>query len=100
MQKTGFVNLRNVQKPRFDNLRIVQNAVALMLTGAGHKLFFFSKYDESAENRMEIDFLIAKSKLTNRHNISPYIHDPVAVSSLHHQEVNLDIYSLMNPATV
>ena len=47
---------------------------------------------------MEIDFLIAKSKLTNRHNISPYIHDPVAVRSLHHQEVNLDIYSLMNPA--
>lgn len=50
---------------------LTENIVAQMLTAAGHKLYFFSKYDEDAENRMEIDFLIAKSKLTNRHNISP-----------------------------
>ncbi len=34
--------------------------------------FFFSKYDKSnASERMEIDFLIAKSKLGSRKNISP-----------------------------
>ncbi|MDE6649417.1 MAG: ATP-binding protein [Muribaculaceae bacterium] len=50
---------------------LTENIVAQMLTAAGHKLYFFSRYDEDAEDRMEIDFLIAKSKLTNRHNISP-----------------------------
>lgn len=50
---------------------LTENIVAQMLIAAGHKLYFFSKYDENAEDRMEIDFLIAKSKLTNRHNISP-----------------------------
>ena len=34
-------------------------------------LFFFSKYDkDDAAERMEIDFLIAKSRITSRHNIS------------------------------
>jgi hypothetical protein len=43
-----------------------------MLTAAGHKLFFFSQYDaEYSENRMEVDFLIQKDKVTSRHNISP-----------------------------
>ena len=50
---------------------MTENIVAQMLTAAGHKLYFFSRYDQDAEDRMEIDFLIAKSKLTNRHNISP-----------------------------
>ena len=51
---------------------LVENIVAQMLRAAGRKLYFFSKYSESdADERMEIDFLIAKSKITNRHNISP-----------------------------
>lgn len=51
---------------------IVENIVAQMLYSAGHKLYFFSRYSHSeASDRMEIDFLIAKSKITNRHNISP-----------------------------
>ncbi len=51
---------------------LVENIVAQMLHVAGHKLYFFSKYsDTNAEERMEIDFLIAKSKITSRHNISP-----------------------------
>lgn len=50
---------------------LTENIVAQMLVAAGHKLYFFSKYDENAENRMELDFLISKSHLTNRHNISP-----------------------------
>ena len=51
---------------------LVENIVAQMLHVAGHRLYFFSKYsDTDAGERMEIDFLIAKSKITNRHNISP-----------------------------
>ncbi|MDE6300726.1 MAG: AAA family ATPase [Muribaculaceae bacterium] len=50
---------------------LVENIVAQMLKAAGHKLYFFSKSSEDSENRMEIDFLIAKSKITSRHNISP-----------------------------
>ncbi|MDE6154715.1 MAG: ATP-binding protein, partial [Muribaculaceae bacterium] len=51
---------------------LVENIVAQMLRAAGHKLYFFSQYDnKNSENRMEIDFLIAKSRLTSCHNISP-----------------------------
>ncbi|MBR1589038.1 MAG: AAA family ATPase [Kiritimatiellae bacterium] len=51
---------------------IVENAVAQMLTATGRSLYFFSKYDKSnADERMEIDFLIAKSKIGRRKNISP-----------------------------
>ena len=51
---------------------LMENIVAQMLAVSGHKLFFFSKAsNEDADDRMEIDFLIRKSKITNRHNISP-----------------------------
>lgn len=51
---------------------VVENIVAQMLHATGHKLYFFSKYSSTdANERMEIDFLIAKSKITSRHNISP-----------------------------
>lgn len=50
---------------------IVENIVAQILRAAGHRLFFFSKYSaDSASDRMEIDFLITKSQITSRHNIS------------------------------
>lgn len=51
---------------------IMENVVAQMLTASGHKLFFYANSSRNdAESRMEIDFLIAKSKISNRHNISP-----------------------------
>ncbi len=50
---------------------LIENIVAQMLRSAGHSLFFFSQYADEAENRMEIDFLISKPVITNRHNISP-----------------------------
>lgn len=51
---------------------LVENIVAQMLIAAGHKLYFYSNPGtRSADDRMEIDFLIAKSKITSRHNISP-----------------------------
>ena len=51
---------------------LVENIVAQMLTASGHKLYFYSNSSrENADERMEIDFLTAKSKLTSRHNITP-----------------------------
>ena len=51
---------------------IIENIVAQMLTSAGHKLYFFSNPSrENTNDRMEIDFLIAKEKISSRHNISP-----------------------------
>jgi len=50
---------------------IMENIVAQMLVSAGHRLYFFSNSDrEDSSSRMEIDFLLAKSKLERRHNIS------------------------------
>lgn len=50
---------------------LVENVVAQMLRVKGHKLFFYSNYSREAEDRMEIDFLIAKPSITSKHNISP-----------------------------
>lgn len=59
-------------KLEFNSGMITENIVAQMLRAAGHHLYFFSKYNkENAEDRMEIDFLIAKDNITTRHNISP-----------------------------
>lgn len=73
----GIVTSELYQKLMFDKLEVnegmlVENIVAQMLRAAGHKLYFFSKYSaKEADERMEIDFLIAKSTITSRHNISP-----------------------------
>lgn len=59
-------------KLEYNGGMIVENIVAQMLRAAGHCLYFFSKYNkEKAEERMELDFLIAKNSITTRHNISP-----------------------------
>ncbi len=59
-------------KLEFNGGMVIENVVAQMLRAAGHKLYFFSKYSKSeAEERMELDFLISKSSVTTRHNISP-----------------------------
>jgi predicted AAA+ superfamily ATPase len=59
-------------KLEFNEGMIIENIVAQMLRAAGHKLYFFSKYDaKNRDNNMEIDFLITKSKVTSRHNIAP-----------------------------
>ena len=51
---------------------LVENVVAQMLKASGHELFFYSNNSkDSAEDRMEIDFLVSKPVITNRHNISP-----------------------------
>ena len=51
---------------------LVENVVAQMFRVAGHKLYFYSNSSRTnSEDRMEVDFLVAKSNLTRRHNISP-----------------------------
>jgi len=59
-------------KLEFNGGMILENIVAQMLTANGHKLFFYSNSSrDNTLDRMEIDFLIAKKSITNRHNISP-----------------------------
>ena len=73
----GIVSADLYRKLMFGKLEVnegmlVENIVAQMLRAAGHKLYFFSNSSRtSADDRMEIDFLIAKSVATSRHNISP-----------------------------
>ena len=65
------------KKLLFDKLEInkgmiFENIVAQMLITSGHKLYFYSNSDRNdCNSRMEIDFLIAKDKISDRHNISP-----------------------------
>lgn len=73
----GIVSADLYRKLMFGKLEVnegmlVENIVAQMLRATGHKLYFFSNSSRtSAEDRMEIDFLIAKPITTSRHNISP-----------------------------
>lgn len=51
---------------------VMENIVAQMLVASGHKLFFYNHVDRNdASQDMEIDFLITKTKITSRKNISP-----------------------------
>ena len=59
-------------KLEFNEGMIVENIVAQMLAASGHRLYFYSNSSrDNASERMEIDFLISKQKITSRHNISP-----------------------------
>ncbi len=50
---------------------IIENIVSQMLTASGHNLYFYSKSSANAEERMELDFLLQKDRVTTRHNIRP-----------------------------
>ena len=75
--ENGIVSEEIYKKLLFDNLNvnqgmIMENVVAQMLTAAGHRLYFYSRTSRlDSQERMEIDFLISKNKITSRHNISP-----------------------------
>lgn len=75
--ENGLVTEEIYKKILFDKLSfnggmLIENIVAQMLRCSGHKLYFYSNPSrQSAKDRMEIDFLIAKSKVTSRQNISP-----------------------------
>ena len=73
----GLVTEEIYKKLLFDKLEVnkgmlIENIVAQMLTCSGHRLYFYSNPSrDDSGSRMEIDFLIAKSKISSRHNISP-----------------------------
>ena len=75
--ENGIVSEEVYRKLLLDKLEVnmgmvMENIVSQMLISSGHKLYFYANADrEDKENRMEIDFLIAKSRITNRHNMSP-----------------------------
>jgi len=75
--ENGIVSEEIYRKLLMDKLEVnmgmvVENVVAQMLVCSGHKLYFYANSDQTnKENRMEIDFLISKKTITNRHNISP-----------------------------
>ena len=56
----------------FDKLHLnegmfMENIVAQMLVSSGHRLFFYSKNSpDNADDRIEIDFLIAISSCLNK----------------------------------
>ena len=57
-------------KLEFNNGMFLENMVSQMLTANGHKLYFYSNPSNiDTSKKMEIDFLIPKSKITTRHNI-------------------------------
>ena len=73
----GLVDEEIYKKILFNKLEynggmIMENIVSQMLVASNHKLFFYSNSSrDNVQDRMEIDFLIAKKSITNRHNISP-----------------------------
>lgn len=58
-------------KLEFNKGMLIENIVAQIFTASGRKLYFYSSYSRDAANRMEVDFLLSKSSLTNKHNIIP-----------------------------
>ena len=49
----------------------MENIVSQMLVASGRKLYFYARADpRDRKERMEIDFLVAKSKLARLHNVS------------------------------
>ena len=75
--ENGIVSEEIYKKLLFDKLEvntgmIMENMAAQMLTAAGHQLYFYAHSDrQDSEANMEIDFLVSKSRVSNRHNISP-----------------------------
>lgn len=75
--ENGIVSEEIYKKLLLDKLEInmgmiMENMVAQMLVSSGHKLYFYANSSrDDVTSRMEIDFLISKSKISSRHNISP-----------------------------
>lgn len=58
-------------KLEFNEGMFVENIVAQMLHTLGNRLYFYSNCSrKNCSDRMEIDFLIRKGSISNRHNIS------------------------------
>ena len=56
----------------FNSGMIMENVVAQMLVASNRPLYFYSRNNPNdRQERMEIDFLVAKSKLARKNNVSP-----------------------------
>ena len=75
--ENGLADRAIYEKILYDKLEVnlgivMENVVAQMFTASGRKLYYYASSDNGdKDNRMEIDFLIRKRNLTNRHNIVP-----------------------------
>ena len=75
--ENGIVSEEVYKKIMLDKLavnfgNIMENIVAQMLAANGHSLYFYTNSSREDKNsRMEIDFLVSKSTVTNKHNIYP-----------------------------
>ena len=59
-------------KLEFNQGMIMEHLIAQMLRSSGHHLFFYVKHDRGDNNEnMEVDFLLSKNVITNKHNIIP-----------------------------
>lgn len=59
-------------KLEFNEGMLVENVVGQMLVASGRRLYFHVQNSkDDAQNRMEIDFLISKSRIQRKKNISP-----------------------------
>lgn len=72
----GIVSSDLYKKLLFGKLEInegmlVENVVSQMLAANGHNLYYYGKTSSDAAERMEIDFLLQKDRVTSRHNIRP-----------------------------
>ena len=51
---------------------LMENVVAQMLVAAGRRLYFYSRSSpDDRSERMEIDFLVSKTRLARKNNVSP-----------------------------
>lgn len=51
---------------------LMENVVAQMLVSSGRKLYFYARADATDRaNRLEIDFVIAKTRLAKKNNVTP-----------------------------
>lgn len=72
LMKEEIYNKILFDKLEFNEGMFMENIVAQMLRANGNSLYFYSNYSrENANDRMKIDFLIQKSTITSKHNISP-----------------------------
>ena len=75
--ENGIVQQEIYKKLMLDKLavnfgNIMENIVAQMLTANNHSLYYYTNNSrDDSESRMEIDFLVQKSTVTNKHNIYP-----------------------------
>ena len=94
--ENGIVSEEIYKKLLFDKLEVnkgmlVENIVAQMLTAGGHKLYFYSNPSRNdSESRMEIDFLIAKSKINSRHNMKKYAEQADVPYVLHTKDLKVE----------